>query len=278
MADALAQAEFDDPSIEREYRRWRNNLGGAFPSETSTIDAGETLYAHFLIAQYFADEGRGLVGIGPRDNGHLLHSALSRQFVEFGGVRKWSDDLQIAATTLFGLIKNHPFHDGNKRTALLSVLCLLRKQGRTASASKSKFDDFVVAIAKSNRRNGRNDDNDIEKIARDLRRMTRKLSNTRHTITYRQLNRLLQDFGFELRDAHSNCVGVVRIKNGKEIYRVGFPGLSKQVAQGDLKAVRNACGLTTAEGFDSEVFFGGAETAQNLLREYALLLKKLADR
>ena len=214
-------------------------------------------------------------GIGPRDDGHLLHSALSRQFVEFGGIRKWSDDLQIAATTLFGLIKNHPFHDGNKRTALLSVLCLLRKQGRTASANKSKFDDFVVAIAESG---GRNDDNDIEKIARDLRRMTRKLSNTRHTITYRQLNRLLQDFGFELRDARGNRIGVVRIKDGQEIYRVGFPGLSKQVAQGDLKAVRDACGLTTAEGFDSEVFFGGAETAQNLLREYALPLNKLADR
>ena len=275
MADALAQAEFDDPSIEREYRRWRNKLGGAFPSEPSTIDAGETLYAHFLIAQYFADEGRGLGGIGPRDDGHLLHSALSRQFVEFGGIRKWSDDLQIAATTLFGLIKNHPFHDGNKRTALLSVLCLLRKQGRTANANKSKFDDFVVAIAESG---GRNDDNDIEKIARDLRRMTRKLSNTRHTITYRQLNRLLQDFGFELRDARGNRIGVVRIKDGQEIYRVGFPGLSKQVAQGDLKAVRDACGLTTAEGFDSEVFFGGAETAQNLLREYALPLNKLADR
>ena len=275
MADALAQAEFDDPSIEREYRRWRNKLGGAFPSEPSTIDAGETLYAHFLIAQYFADEGRGLGGIGPRDDGHLLHSALSRQFVEFGGIRKWSDDLQIAATTLFGLIKNHPFHDGNKRTALLSVLCLLQKQGRTASASKSKFDDFVVTIAESG---GRNDDNDIEKIARDLRRMTRKLSNTRHTITYRQLNRLLQDFGFELRDARGNRIGVVRIKDGQEIYRVGFPGLSKQVAQGDLKAVRDACGLTTAEGFDSEVFFGGAETAQNLLREYALPLNKLADR
>ena len=275
MADALAQAEFDDPSIEREYRRWRNKLGDAFPSETSTIDAGETLYAHFLIAQYFADEGRGLGGIGPRDDGHLLHSALSRQFVEFGGIRKWSDDLQIAATTLFGLIKNHPFHDGNKRTALLSVLCLLQKQGRTASANKSKFDDFVVAIAESG---GRNDDNDIEKIARDLRRMTRKLSNTRHTITYRQLNRLLQDFGFELRDARGNRIGVVRIKDGQEIYRVGFPGLSKQVAQGDLKAVRDACGLTTAEGFDSEVFFGGAETAQNLLREYALPLNKLADR
>ena len=275
MPDALAQAEFDDPSIEREYRRWRNKLGGAFPSEPSTIDAGETLYAHFLIAQYFADEGRGLGGIGPRDDGHLLHSALSRQFVEFGGIRKWSDDLQIAATTLFGLIKNHPFHDGNKRTALLSVLCLLQKQGRTASANKSKFDDFVVAIAESG---GRNDDNDIEKIARDLRRMTRKLSNTRHTITYRQLNRLLQDFGFELRDARGNRIGVVRIKDGQEIYRVGFPGLSKQVAQGDLKAVRDACGLTTAEGFDSEVFFGGAETAQNLLREYALPLNKLADR
>lgn len=275
MSNTIARAEFDDPRIEREYLHWRKALGDAFPTEPSTLDAGETLYAHFLIAQYFADEKRGLGEIGPRDDGHLLHSALSRQFVEFDGIRKWSDDLQIAATTLFGLIKNHPFQDGNKRTALLSVLCLLRKQGRTASANKGEFDDFVVAIAESG---GRGDDSAIEKIARDLRRMTRKLSNTRHTITYRQLNRLLQDFGFELRNPHGNRIGVVRIEDEKEIYRVGFPGLSKQVARGDLKSVRDACGLTINEGYDSDVFFGDAEIAQNLLREYALPLKKLADR
>ena len=275
MTDALAQAEFDDPSIEREYRRWRNKLGGAFPSEPSTIDAGETLYAHFLIAQYFADEGRGLGGIGPRDDGHLLHSALSRQFVEFGGIRKWSDDLQIAATTLFGLIKNHPFHDGNKRTALLSILRLLQKQGRTASARQNAFDDFVVEIAESAERGG---DNEIERIAVQLGKITRRVSRNRPVLTYGKLNQVLSGFGFKLSRARNNRIGIVRINDGQEIHRIGFPGMKKQVARGDLKAARKACGLTETDGYDSDAFFGGAASAKELLIEYAAPLRKLAER
>ena len=275
MPDATQRTAFDDPVIEREYLRWRKKLGGAFPSAKPTLNASEALYAHFLIAQFFADEKCELGGIGPRDDGHLLHSALSRQFVEFGGVRKWSSDLHITATTLFGLIKNHPFHDGNKRTALLSALHLLRKQGWTVNAEQHRLDDFVVKIAESE---GRGEDGDIEKIARDLSAMARQISRARHTLTYRQLSPLLRRLGFEFRRPQNNRIDVTRSKDGKKLHVMGFPGMTREVPRGELKQMRVACRLTEADGCDSEVFYGNAEMPPTLAREYAESLKKLANR
>jgi prophage maintenance system killer protein len=65
------------------------------------------LRAHYLVADFFITEQAELGGIGPKDLG-LLQSALYRPWVEFGGVPKWRDPIEKAATTLFGLIKDHP--------------------------------------------------------------------------------------------------------------------------------------------------------------------------
>lgn len=105
--------------------------------------------AHFLLADYFCKTGEGIGGLGPKDI-DLLHSALSRQFVQFGGRPKWSDGIDICATLMFGLIKNHPFHDANKRTAFLTSILHLQKIGRTPTVSHIDYEDFTVAIADNN--------------------------------------------------------------------------------------------------------------------------------
>lgn len=64
---------------------------------------------------------------GIRDLG-MLESALSRP------VNKWHyeerDDLfELAASYAFGVARNHPFVDGNKRTALLTIRAFLFRNG-----------------------------------------------------------------------------------------------------------------------------------------------------
>ena len=63
---------------------------------------------------------------GLRDEG-MLESALGRP------INKWSfgeEDLAVlAASYAFGLAKNHPFVDGNKRIALLSAVVFLGLNG-----------------------------------------------------------------------------------------------------------------------------------------------------
>jgi hypothetical protein len=67
--------------IRDECARWTNLIGLPDPYlGKGTIGIHEVLQAHFLLAEYFATQGEGLGGIGPKD-ANLLHSALSRKFV-----------------------------------------------------------------------------------------------------------------------------------------------------------------------------------------------------
>src|ERR1700678_4440581 len=145
-----------EPEIEAEYRRVVREIDDADDRYTSDcLTANDVLKAHFLIANHFYLEGSGLGGIGPRDV-DLLLSAISRQAVMFDGTAKWNDSYGRCATLVYGLIKNHPFHDANKRTAFLCAIFQLQRIGRVPSVSQREFEDIIVKIA----------DNKLDKYAR----------------------------------------------------------------------------------------------------------------
>jgi death on curing protein len=79
----------------------------------------------------------GLSGI--RDEG-LLEASLDRPRNKHAYGER---DLEtLAAAYAFGLARNHPFVDGNKRAALLAIAAFMRKNGRTFRPA----DDEAVAI------------------------------------------------------------------------------------------------------------------------------------
>jgi death-on-curing protein len=61
---------------------------------------------------------------GLRDRA-LLESAVAAPQASFGGELLIKDGIEVAAAYLFYLCRNHPFVDGNKRTALASCLVFL---------------------------------------------------------------------------------------------------------------------------------------------------------
>lgn len=61
---------------------------------------------------------------GIRDEG-LLDSAINTPFQSFGGTDLYPTLLQKAARLGYGLIKNHPFVDGNKRIGTHAMLVFL---------------------------------------------------------------------------------------------------------------------------------------------------------
>jgi len=65
---------------------------------------------------------------GIRDIG-LLESALEAPFITFGGVSNYPTPQSKAARLAFGLIKNHPFIDGNKRIGVLAMISFLEING-----------------------------------------------------------------------------------------------------------------------------------------------------
>ncbi|MEU4208223.1 type II toxin-antitoxin system death-on-curing family toxin [Rothia terrae] len=101
---------------------------------------------------------RNILGIyddGLLPNGeHLLESALSRPESSYGGVQLFDSTFKKAAALLEGIIQNHPFQDGNKRTAYNSAVILLRLHGYRLMCyvSDEEQADFVVSIARKQRK------------------------------------------------------------------------------------------------------------------------------
>lgn len=73
-------------------------------------------------------------GMGVRDRG-LLQSALSRVKQEFT-YHPETSIVNLAAAYSFGIAKNHPFVDGNKRTAFTVGALFLELNGFTLDASE----------------------------------------------------------------------------------------------------------------------------------------------
>lgn len=66
--------------------------------------------------------------MGVRDLG-LLESALARPQATFDGKDLYPDIFDKAASLMHSLLKNHPFIDGNKRTALASAGIFFKLNG-----------------------------------------------------------------------------------------------------------------------------------------------------
>ena len=83
---------------------------------------------------------------GVRDQG-LLESALARpQNIEAYGNPK-PNIFDLAAAYAYGIIKNHPFIDGNKRTGFLLAYIFLRLNGYGLNAPEAEAVLAVYSLA-----------------------------------------------------------------------------------------------------------------------------------
>ena len=83
---------------------------------------------------------------GVRDEG-LLDSALEAPFQTFAGQDLYPDDMDKIVRFGYGLIGNHPFHDGNKRIGALALLTLLELNGYKIESTNKEFADIIYAVA-----------------------------------------------------------------------------------------------------------------------------------
>jgi len=83
---------------------------------------------------------------GVRDIG-LLQSAAARPRATYGRKDLYRDVFQKAAALLESLSNNHPFIDGNKRTAITSSAIFLRQNGYLLDASQYELERFTISVA-----------------------------------------------------------------------------------------------------------------------------------
>lgn len=100
----------------------------------------QVLFIHYRLIE----ETGGSHGL--RDIG-LLQSAIARPMAAFGGDDLYPDIFTKAAALMHSLIKNHPFIDGNKRTAITSSSIFLLRNGFQITASNKELEQFTLEAA-----------------------------------------------------------------------------------------------------------------------------------
>jgi death on curing protein len=83
---------------------------------------------------------------GLRDLGRL-ESVVAAQTQSVFGEELYPTLYEKAAAMIRGIVADHPFVDGNKRTAMLTGLTFLRINGADFTAKQGELEDFAVKVA-----------------------------------------------------------------------------------------------------------------------------------
>jgi death-on-curing protein len=81
----------------------------------------------------------------------LLESAVSRPGATFDSDDLYPDLFTKAAALMHGIIKNHPFLDGNKRTAITAASIFLLRNGYALKTSNRALEHFTLKTASEKR-------------------------------------------------------------------------------------------------------------------------------
>ncbi|MCE5973018.1 type II toxin-antitoxin system death-on-curing family toxin [Sinirhodobacter sp. WL0062] len=268
------------------------------------ISAKEVLRAHFCVVDYFLreGEGEGVGGFGPKNIGLLL-SAVARPHTEFSGEAKWKTVPEKAATLLYGLIMNHPFHDANKRTAYLSTVHYLVTSGYHITATANELEDLTVLVAEKSlskfpryrELRKTSSDPEIEYLAWYLRKNTHLIDRTQYLVTYRELEKILKRYNVMMLNPDNGSIDIMRWEDVeaprrtlfsprkktpelRKVCSLGFPGWSKVVGKGRVRHLREQLGLMPSDGVVSKAFFQDVDDMRVLIGIYEDALRRLAYR
>ena len=97
-------------------------------------------------------ENAFVLSSGVRDE-NLLASAVNTPFQTFMGNDLYPSLYDKAAQLCYGIANNHPFMDGNKRTALHSMYVYLIINGFDITATQQDVENMIIDVASGNMTN-----------------------------------------------------------------------------------------------------------------------------
>lgn len=228
---------------------------------------------HFELVRMFQKEKDPIVPAGVRDE-NLLRSAVERPGTSLGNTEKYRSIEAKAAALFHSLMMNHPFHNGNKRTALVATLRFLDRHDRRIAASDDEVFAFVIDVASHMGLFSGPTDDVVEAIEAWL---NDHLAGVRHMPrTMRTTDFLLscEKAGATYRKTGDGGSWLVRGPNGKSL-RVH--GSTNQLEGIVVKRYLQKLGLgETAAGIYADEFEDGIDPDQELMRRFRKVLKRLA--
>lgn len=243
-------------------------------------------------------------------NENSIQSAVARQTTSMGSIYKYSDIYSSCATLLYGVIKAHGFHNGNKRAGFMSMIKHLYCNGKMLKASLDKeiIYDFLRAIASNqlisfaksqgkhctsllqavqNKYEMWDDDAKIEFIALWIQQNTRSKNNNFRPLKWEDVWKILETFDIKVTiDEQKSIARFTKKYNKRTKYLSWFniPSIMDETYKfsgeycdkKNINKIRNLVQLTKAKAVDDEQFYNCVSGFDYELAFYKQLISKLA--
>lgn len=225
------------------------------------------------------------------DFGHIealrpdaMESAVARQWAGFGSTLKHRKVNEVGATLFYGLTMNHAFENGNKRTALVSLLVLLnRNKTLLVNTNEKELFEFARQVAGHEielpAEVVRDADREVAAIASWLAPRTRQLQRGDKHVQFSVLKKQLEQQGCVFDKHKNNYIKVHRsTPEGNFSHRMGYPKSDFNVGFADVKRIRNHLHLDEPNGVDSAAFYDDLEPVVDVfVNEHRQVLDWLAE-
>jgi death-on-curing family protein len=258
--------------------------------EVTPLSAEEVCQVHEALVADFALSGDPIDPPGVRDE-HLLHSAVSRPETSMGEVLKYSTVEVYAAALLHSLVHNHPFHNGNKRTAVVSMLVLLDRNNVLLTCSEQELFKQVLLVAQHGlvpRGASQQADREVIAFAQWICENCRAIQRGERSLKWRELRKVLGQLGCTLSSPlPGNKIKIERTvtvqgmlgrpRARKLRVTAGYRNDGAELDVNQLTYIRRELRLDEDHGYDGEYFFGkGRQHPDEFIGQYRTLLKRLA--
>lgn len=206
-----------------------------------------------------------------------LSSAVFRQNTGIGNSFKYDTIPEVGATLFYGIAMSHSFENGNKRTALVSLLVFLDKN-RTLLVNAGEDELYELARQVASHeievKGERNTDSEVNSVASWIREHTRSRVLGDTATKFSELKELLEELGCTFDRPDSNYI---KIRRDGYVAKTGYPNAHFTVGVGEIKKIRRALKLDEMHGIDSAGFYSLEETVDGFVNTYRNLMKRLAD-
>jgi death on curing protein len=222
----------------------------------------EVLSIHRALVDAFADGGDPISPSGTRPDG-LLESSVSRPGTSLGKVEKYKSVELKAAALFHSLVGNHPFFNGNKRTAVVSMLVYLDRNNRRITVNDDELFEFVLRVANRQGEGSGTPDAAVDAIAEWIKAHCPPGQTRPSGMKTTDFLESCRRADCKTKVAAGGQSWVVRGPNGKSI-RVGRD--SRQLDGNVVRSWVKKLGLTmAASGLHLDEFQAGVEAEQDFI-------------
>lgn len=242
------------------------------------LTAEEVTQIHWVLVEDYSRSEDPIEPPGPRDP-NFVEGALFRAKTSLGSEDKYPTVPMAGAAMFHSLVHDHPFHNGNKRTALVSLLVFLDKNGYVFEIHQDYLFGYVIRLAshgvikRSAYRSVDFADAEVLEVSEWVKRNMRSVNKAELRIKAHDLRSILSAYGCEFEVLSGNRMNINRGEYSTQIY---YQSEGYEYPRNAIHKVRKDVRLDEEHGYDSEIFYNAGSRIPGFINKYRKTLNKLA--